>query len=70
MSPPGSRGGWRSDGSGCEAGCGVSGLGEARPVATGGVSVAVKTGVYVDGHVAAGPDGSERSWSLGGRVTF
>ena len=35
----------------------------ARPVASGGASVAVKTGVFVDGHVAAGPDGAERSSS-------
>jgi hypothetical protein len=55
---------------GLRGGMRASALGEARPVATGGVSVAIKTGVYVDGHVAAGGDGAERSWGLGGRVVF
>ena len=55
---------------GLRGGMRASVLGDARPVATGGVSVAIKTGVYVDGHVAGGGDGSERSWGLGGRVVF
>jgi hypothetical protein len=55
---------------GLRGGMRASALGEARPVATGGVSVAIKTGVYVDGHVAAGGDGAERSWGVGARLVF
>jgi hypothetical protein len=44
--------------------------GDARPVASGGASVAVIRGVFVEGQVTGGADAAGRGWSLAGRVTF
>ncbi len=38
--------------------------------ATGGLTVSVRTGVYVDGHVVRGGSADERGWGLAGRVSF
>lgn len=54
----GVRGGWRA-----------STVGETRPVASGGLSVAVKRGVYVDAFIARG-ENERRAWSVGGRFTY
>lgn len=54
----GLRGGWRA-----------STVDEARPVATGGISIAVRSGVYVDAHIARGR-GDRGAWSVGGRFTY
>lgn len=54
----GLRGGWRR-----------STVDEARPVATAGVSLALKQGVYVDAHIARG-ENERRAWSVGGRFTY
>jgi hypothetical protein len=54
----GVRGGWRT-----------STVGESRSTATGGLSVAVRTGVYIDAHIARGDD-DRRAWSVGGRLTY
>jgi hypothetical protein len=43
--------------------------GVARTTAATGMSVAVRNGVYVEAHLATG-EAEERSWSVGGRLTF
>ena len=40
------------------------------PVGALGFSVALTTGVYLDGQLTRGHDGTERGWSLAGRVGF
>jgi hypothetical protein len=51
---------------------GVSGntLGRARASAAGGVSVALRPGVYVDAYARRSSEDAERSWGSGLRVTF
>ena len=44
--------------------------GDARPVASGGASVAVIQGVFVEGQVTGGADAAGRGWTLAARVTF
>jgi hypothetical protein len=38
--------------------------------ATAGLSVSVRTGVYVDGHVVRGGSADERGWGVAGRISF
>jgi hypothetical protein len=45
-------------------------IGEARPVATGGASVSVWSGLLLEMQVTHGGDTVERGWGLGARVTF
>jgi hypothetical protein len=45
-------------------------IGEARPVATGGASVGVWSGLLLEAQITAGGDTVERGWGLGARVTF
>lgn len=54
----GVRGGWRT-----------STFGESRSTATGGVSIAVRPGAYIDASIARGDD-EHRAWSVGGRFTY
>jgi hypothetical protein len=44
--------------------------GDARPVATGGASVGIRSGLLLEGQLTAGGDAVERGWGLGARVTF
>jgi hypothetical protein len=44
-------------------------VGEARPVVAGGVSAAIKAGVFVEAHLARG-DQDGQSWSVGARLSF
>lgn len=60
---------WRNRTLAFRAGARRSTIGDARSVATGGVSYAVRPSVFVEGHVAAG-ERSERGWSLGVRAGF
>jgi hypothetical protein len=55
---------------GIRAGGRVQTVGEARAVATGGGSVALKKGVYVEAYVAGGGDRAVNGWGLAARVTF
>lgn len=43
--------------------------GDARPVVAGGVSAAIKSGVFVEAHLARG-DQDGQSWSIGVRLSF
>lgn len=45
-------------------------VGAARPSASGGVSVAVRTGLYVEASVTRGDAAGRRGWAGGLRVTF
>ncbi len=45
-------------------------VGEARPAASGGVSVAVRSGLYVDGQATQGADRARKGWGLALRMTF
>ena len=60
---------WMGQRLGLRGGLRGSTSGEARPVVAGGVSAAIKTGVFVEAHLAHG-DQDERSWSIGVRLTF
>jgi len=44
--------------------------GDARPVATGGASVGIRSGLLLEGEITSGGDTVERGWGLGARVTF
>ena len=48
----------------------TSECGDVRPVATGGASVGIWSGLVLEGQVTLGGDEVERGWGLGARVTF
>jgi len=48
----------------------VQTTGDVRATASGGASVAVKTGVFVEGQVSGGGDHASNGWGLAARVTF
>lgn len=54
---------------GVRAGWRASTVGEARATGTAGISVAVRSGIFLDAHIARGNEG-RRAWSVGGRVTY
>jgi hypothetical protein len=60
---------WWQQRLGVRGGLRGSTVGGARPVVAGGVSAAVKSGVYVEAHLARG-DQDGQAWSVGARVTF
>jgi len=45
-------------------------IGDVRPVATGGASVGIWSGLLLEGQVTLGGDEVERGWGVGARVTF
>jgi hypothetical protein len=45
-------------------------IGDARPVATGGATVGLWSGLLLELQVTRGGDTVERGWGLGARVTF
>lgn len=51
-------------------GLSVNTVGERRPSASGGASVGMGSGAYVDGHVTRGSDAGRTGWGLSFRVTF
>ena len=55
---------------GVRAGARINSVGGREPVATTGVSWAVRSGVYVDGHVARGGGAADRGWGLAMRISF
>jgi hypothetical protein len=42
----------------------------ARPEASGGVSVAIRSGMFVEGAISGGADRAAHGWRVAGRVTF
>jgi hypothetical protein len=45
-------------------------VGRQERAATGGASVAVRSGLYIDGHAVIGGAGDERGWGVAARVSF
>lgn len=60
---------WLQQRLGVRGGVRGSTVGEARPVVAGGVSAAVKSGVFVEAHLSRG-DQDGQTWSVGARVSF
>ena len=60
---------WLRQRLGVRGGVRGSTVGGARTVVAGGVSAAIKSGVFVDAHLARG-DQDGQSWSVGARLTF
>jgi hypothetical protein len=60
---------WMAQRLGIRGGLRRSTTGEARAVVAGGLSAAIKSGMFVEAHLAGG-DQAERSWSVGLRLTF
>ncbi len=55
---------------GVRAGARVNQVGRRERSGTAGASLAVKSGMYVEGHLVAGGSADERGWGVGARVTF
>ena len=55
---------------GLRGGVSVSTIGTRRTSISGGLSAAVKKGLYVDGELTGGTDQGRRGWGVGLRVTF
>jgi len=55
---------------GVRAGVSVNTIGDARPSASGGVSVAPRSGMFLDVAGTAGSDAARRGWGFALRVTF
>jgi hypothetical protein len=55
---------------GARGGFSASTLGDARTAGSGGISVAVKRGIYLDGQLTGGSDSTRKGWSAAFRVTF
>jgi hypothetical protein len=55
---------------GIRAGARVNTVGNRERSATVGLTVSVRTGVYVDGHVVRGGAADERGWGIAGHVSF
>ncbi len=60
---------WLGQRLGVRGGVNGSTVGDARALFATGVSVAVKTGIFLEAHVAAG-QADQRSWSVGARIAF
>jgi hypothetical protein len=60
---------WRGQTIGIRGGVRGSTIGKSRTAVTGGVSVAVRSGFFVEAHVAHGQS-DERGWSVGARFGF
>jgi hypothetical protein len=55
---------------GLRGGLSANTAGGARPVVAGGASVALRSGMYLDGEATVGADQARRGWGVGLRVTF
>jgi hypothetical protein len=55
---------------GVRAGARFNTVGAEERAASGGISVAVRSGLYVDGHVVSGGSADERGWGVAARVSF
>jgi hypothetical protein len=43
---------------------------EGERTATGGVTVAARGGLFLDGHVVRGGSGNEEGWGVAARISF
>jgi hypothetical protein len=55
---------------GVRGGIRINTLGERLPIATAGLSVALHSGVYVEGEISRGQDAVAQGWGVGARLTF
>jgi hypothetical protein len=55
---------------GLRAGGRFNQVGRRERSGTAGASVAVRSGMFVEGHLAAGGSADERGWGIGARVSF
>jgi hypothetical protein len=55
---------------GVRAGARFNTVGAEERAASGGISVAVRSGLYLDGHVLSGGSADERGWGVAARVSF
>jgi hypothetical protein len=55
---------------GVRAGARFNAVGDKARMVTGGASVAVRPGTFLEGHVVRGGSGEERGWGAGARVSF
>ena len=55
---------------GVRAGARMNAVGPRERSATAGASVAIRTGVYVDGHAVRGGSADDKGWGLAARVSF
>ena len=55
---------------GLRGGVSVNTIDEPRPSFSGGASVAVRQGMFVDAHVTRGDDDAMKAWGFALRVTF
>lgn len=55
---------------GLRGGLGVNTIGSRRTTLSGGLSAALKKGLYADGELTGGTDQGRRGWGVGLRVTF
>jgi hypothetical protein len=52
------------------AGARFNTVGAEERAASGGISVAVRSGLYLDAHVVGGGSANERGWGVAARVSF
>jgi hypothetical protein len=55
---------------GVRGGARMNTVGDERRVATAGISIALRQGTYLEGHLIRGGADDEKGWGLGTRVTF
>ena len=55
---------------GLRGGVSANTLGEARPSASAGLSLAPRPGFFIDGALTIGPDRSREGWNVGFRVGY
>ena len=55
---------------GLRGGVSVNSIGDVRPSFSGGASIAVRQGTFVDGHLTRGDDDAMKAWGFALRVTF
>jgi hypothetical protein len=55
---------------GIRAGARANTVGAEERAATAGATLAVRPGMYLDGHVIWGGSADERGWGIGARVSF
>jgi hypothetical protein len=61
---------WADDRIALRGGARLQTVGDARPQASGGASVALWPGFYVEGQISGGADAATAGWSLGARITY
>jgi hypothetical protein len=61
---------WSDRHVGLRAGARVQTVGDLRPAASGGVSVAIRSGLLIEAQATGGVDEADQGWSVAARLTF